>query len=72
LPLGLPLWTADYGQLDVGVKYAITENFKIGFEGQNLTDSVYKQLMQQHSIGLMGRTWFASGPRYTVSASVTY
>ncbi|MFG6486148.1 TonB-dependent receptor [Roseateles sp. BYS78W] len=71
MPLGLPLWTADYGQLDLGVKYAVTEHFKIGFEGQNLTDSVYKQLMQQH-IGLMGRTWFASGPRYTLTASLTY
>ena len=71
MPLGLPIWTADYGQLDLGVFYKVTDNFQLGFEGQNLTDSVYKQLMQQH-IGFMGRTWFASGPRYTVTARYTY
>ncbi|MCE4556649.1 TonB-dependent receptor [Pelomonas cellulosilytica] len=71
MPLGLPLWTADYGQLDLGVFYKVTEQLQLGFEGQNLTDSVYKQLMQQH-IGLMGRTWFASGPRYTVTARYTF
>jgi len=71
MPLGLPLWTADYGQLDLGVHYKLTQNLQIGFEGQNLTDSVYKQLMQQH-IGFMGRTWFASGPRYTLTARLTY
>ncbi len=71
MPLGLPIWTADYGQLDLGVFYKVTENFQLGFEGQNLTDSVYKQLMQQH-VGFMGRTWFASGPRYTVTARYTF
>ncbi|MFG6439291.1 TonB-dependent receptor [Roseateles sp. LKC17W] len=71
MPLGLPIWTADYGQLDMGVQYRFTNNLTFAFEGQNLTDSVYKQLMQQH-IGMMGRTWFASGPRYTLSARLTY
>jgi TonB-dependent receptor len=71
MPLGLPIWTADFGQLDLGVQYRFTDKLTFAFEGQNLTDSVYKQLMQQH-IGMMGRSWFASGPRYTVSARLTY
>jgi TonB-dependent receptor len=71
MPLGLPVWTADFGQLDLGVQYRFTDKLTFAFEGQNLTDSVYKQLMQQH-IGMMGRSWFASGPRYTLSARLTY
>jgi iron complex outermembrane receptor protein len=67
MPLGLPVWTADYGQLDAGVQFKATDKLTLEFQGQNLTDSVYKQLMQQH-IGLMGRSWFVSGPRYTLSA----
>jgi iron complex outermembrane recepter protein len=71
LPLGLPIWTADFGQLDLGVQYRFTDKLTFAFEGQNLTDAIYKQLMQQH-IGMMGRSWFASGPRYTLSARLTY
>ena len=71
MTLGLPIWTAAYGQLDLGAFYKVTENFTVGFEGQNLTDSVYKQLMQQH-VGMMGRTWFVSGPRYTVTARYAF
>jgi len=71
MPLGLPIWTDAYGQLDLGVQYRFTDNLTFAFEGQNLTDSVYKQLMQQH-IGFMGRSWFASGPRYSVSARLNF
>ncbi|MFG6429699.1 TonB-dependent receptor [Roseateles sp. LYH14W] len=71
MPLGLPIWTADFGQLDAGVQYKFNDKLTFSLEGQNLTDAVYKQLMQQH-IGFTGRTWFVSGPRYTVSARLNY
>ncbi|RZA07538.1 MAG: TonB-dependent receptor, partial [Proteobacteria bacterium] len=47
LPLGLPIWTADFGQLDLGIQYKFNDHLTLAFEGQNLTDSIYKQLMQQ-------------------------
>ena len=71
MPLGLPIWTADFGQLDLGIQYRFTDKLTFAFEGQNLTDAIYKQLMQQH-IGMMGRSWFASGPRYSLSARLNY
>jgi hypothetical protein len=43
----------------------------IGFEGTNLTDAKYRQLMQQHT-GLMGRAWFVSGPRYSVKMRYSF
>ncbi len=65
----LPTWVDDYGQLDASIFYNITDNLRFGFEAQNLTDSTYRQLMDQH-IGTKGRAWFKSGPRYV--AKVTY
>ena len=66
---GLPVWADDYGQLDASVFYKITENLTFGIEAQNLTDSKFKQLMQQ-STGINGRAWFSTGRR--VAAQVRY
>ncbi len=67
----LPLYAANYGSLDGGVFYKINDHVTIGAEAQNLTDSVYKELMQQH-IGLMPFAWYKSGPSYSVQLRVTY
>ncbi|HSW03512.1 TonB-dependent receptor [Aquabacterium sp.] len=72
LPLGLPLWADDYGQLDIGVHYKLLQDkLSIGFEAQNVTNAVYKQMMQQN-IGMKGHVWQASGPRYAVSMRYTF
>ena len=68
---GLPTWADSYGELDASIFYKVTENFTLGLEGSNLTDSTYKQLMQQH-IGMKGRAWFSSGPRYAVQARYSF
>ncbi len=67
----LPTWADAYGQLDAGVYYKWNDNLTLGLEGQNLTDATYKQLMQQH-IGMMGRAWFNTGRRYTLSARMSF
>jgi iron complex outermembrane receptor protein len=71
LPLGLPLWGDDYGQLDAGIQYRFDDNLTLSLEGRNLTDSMYKQLMQQH-IGTFGHNYFTSGRSYTVSLRYTF
>ena len=45
---GLPIWADDYGQLDGGVSYKFNENFRLDFQGTNLTDAKYKQIMTHH------------------------
>lgn len=67
----LPTWGDDYGQLDLGVFYKVNDQLTLGFEGQNLTDERYDQLMQQH-IGLKGRAYFSTGPRYTLQARYSF
>jgi TonB-dependent receptor len=67
----LPTWADSYGTLDASVFYQVNEKMSIGFEGTNLTDAKYRQLMQQHT-GLMGRAWFVSGPRYSVKMRYSF
>lgn len=67
----LPTWADSYGTLDASVFYQATEKLSIGLEGTNLTDSKYRQLMQQHT-GMMGRAWFVSGPRYSIKMRYSF
>ena len=68
---GMPVWAAGYGQLDASVAYRFENNLQIALEAQNLTNSTYKQEMQQQP-GDMGRYWYVTGPRYTVSARYAF
>jgi iron complex outermembrane recepter protein len=68
---GVPVWAAGYGQLDGSISYKFDNNVQLAFEGQNLTNTTYKQLMQQH-VGMMGRYWYVTGPRYTLSMRYSY
>ena len=71
LPIGLPLWGDSYGQLDAGVHYKVDDNMTLSLEGQNLTNSMYRQLMQQH-LGMLKHNFFTSGRIYTVSMRYTF
>jgi iron complex outermembrane receptor protein len=67
----LPVWTDQYGQVDASLFYKINENMTFGLDGTNLTDAIFKQTMQQH-IGMKGRSWYASGPRYSAKLRVNF
>ncbi|WP_348698197.1 TonB-dependent receptor [Duganella fentianensis] len=67
----LPTWSDAYGQLDASMFYKFTDKLQLGLEAQNLTDSTYKQLMQQN-IGMMGRAWFKTGRRVVAKLSYDF
>ena len=67
----LPTWGGAYGQLDMGLHYKVTENLSFAFEAQNLNNALYKQYMQQ-GIGLMDRSAFYTGRRYTLQARYSF
>ena len=71
LAWGLPIYADGYGEMDAGIFYKFDDHITIGLEGTNLTDSTYKQSMQQH-IGLMGRAYFTSGPSYNAQLRYTF
>ena len=59
----LPMWGGSYGQVDMGIHYKISNNLSLAFEASNLTDSIYRQYMQQ-GIGLKERSASHIGRRY--------
>ncbi|MYM24823.1 TonB-dependent receptor [Duganella sp. FT135W] len=67
----LPTWSDAYGQLDASMFYKFTDKLQLGLEAQNLTDSTYKQLMQQN-VGMMGRAWFKTGRRVVAKLSYDF
>ena len=67
----LPTWGGSYGQLDLGLHYKVSENLSVAIEGQNLSDALYKQYMQQ-GIGMKERSAFYAGRRYTVQARYSF
>ena len=71
LPIGLPLWGDSYGQLDGGVHFKVSDGLTVSLEGQNLTNAMYRQLMQQH-IGMMKHNYFTSGRRWEASMSYSF
>ena len=71
LNYALPLWAAAYGQVDASIFYKFANNLSIGAEVQNLTNTIFKQKMQQH-VGMIDHAWISSGPRYSLSARYTF
>jgi outer membrane receptor protein involved in Fe transport len=55
----------------MGIHYKVTDNLTVAFEGQNLTDALYKQYMQQ-GIGLKERSAFYTGRRYTLQMRYSF
>lgn len=67
----LPTWSDDYGQVDAGVQYKVTDNLALSLDVQNLTNEVDHQLMQQH-IGFKTRAMNYTGRRFSVQASYQF
>ena len=59
-----PLWYDDHGQLDGSIFYNVNDNFTIGLQGTNLTNSQSETIMMLNNEGLeAGRSWFVSDRR---------
>lgn len=71
IQFGLPVYGADYGQLDGGIFYKITDKVTFGLEAQNLLDSTYKELVQQH-VGFHGLAWYKSGRSFSAQIRMTF
>jgi iron complex outermembrane recepter protein len=67
----LPTWSDDYGQIDAGITYRVSDKFSLSLEAANLNNALARQLMQQN-IGMMTRAVNYTGRRYTVQASYSF
>ncbi len=71
ISFGLPVYGDDYGQLDGGIFYKINDHVTLGLEAQNLTDAVYKEVVQQH-VANHGLAWYKSGRSFTAQVRMTF
>jgi TonB-dependent receptor len=64
-----PVYTEDYGQLDMSASYDLTENFTLSFEAINMTDENQRTFGRHEA---MTRTIYQTGPRYLVGARYSF
>ncbi|WP_220272521.1 TonB-dependent receptor [Alteromonas aestuariivivens] len=68
-----PLWYDDHGQLDGSLFYNINDNFTVGLQGTNLTNSQSETIMMLNNDGLeAGRSWFVSDRRIALVARANF
>lgn len=68
---GLPTWGGAYGQVDLGLQYKVTDNLRLGVQAGNVTNSVYKQYMQQ-GVGMKLRSAFYTGRSFGAQLNYTF
>ena len=68
---GLPLYGDNYGELDASLFFKFTPNITLGLLALNVTDSIYKELQQQH-VATTTFAWYDSGRTYSAQLRVTF
>lgn len=73
IQIALPVYSADYGTLDAGIRFKVTDNFSFGVQGTNLTGATARTLMGGYPGGkLVGRSWFQSDRRISTGISLSF
>jgi TonB-dependent receptor len=71
--ISLPIYGANYGQLEAGVRFKVTENFSFSVQGANLTNSMQRTLQGGYPGGnLYGRSWFQSDRRISTGINLAF
>ncbi len=73
IQIALPVYGDNYGTLDAGVRFKVTDRFSWGVQGTNLTASTQRTIMGGYPGGaLVGRSWFQSDRRLAVGINLAY
>jgi len=73
IQIALPIYGANYGQLEAGVRFKVTENFSFSIQGTNLTNSMQRTLMGGYpGDKLYGRSWFQTDRRISTGISLAF
>jgi TonB-dependent receptor len=71
--VSLPVYGGNYGQLEAGIRFKVTENFSWGVQGTNLTNSTQHTLQGGYPGGkLYGRSWFQSDRRISTGINLAF
>jgi TonB-dependent receptor len=71
--IALPIYGGNYGSVDAGVRFKVTDNFSFGIQGTNLTAATQRTLMGGYPGGkLVGRSWFQSDRRISTGINLSF
>lgn len=71
--IALPIYGGNYGSLDAGVRFKVTDNFSFGIQATNLTAATQRTLMGGYPGGkLVGRSWFQSDRRISTGINLSF
>lgn len=70
IPYALPVYGDDFGQLDGSVFVKLNSKLNAGLEVKNITDSIYRELRQQH-FGTTPLAWYDSGRSFYLQLRLT-
>ena len=70
--IGLPVYGADYGQLDVGLNYNINDHLRLWIQGNNVTNAVTKTQMEILPGKRYTRSWFVYDQRIDVGLNFKF
>ena len=69
----LPLYSASYGQIDLGGSYKINDHINLSLEASNVTNSVPRTLQGGYPNGdLLPRSWFMADRRVNFTIHLSY
>jgi len=69
----LPIYVEGEGHLDASLFWSIDDNWKVGIQGTNLTNTITKTKMQINQEGdTKGRSWFEKDRRYSFVVRATF
>ncbi|WP_028966461.1 TonB-dependent receptor [Sphingomonas phyllosphaerae] len=73
IQIALPVYGDNYGSLDAGVRFKVTENFSFGIQGTNLTAATQRTVMGGYPGGeLVGRSWFQADRRISTGINLSF
>lgn len=73
IQIALPVYGDNYGSLDAGVRFKVTENFSFSVQGTNLTASTQRTVMGGYPGGeLVGRSWFQADRRISTGINLSF
>ncbi|WP_277982579.1 TonB-dependent receptor [Sphingomonas faeni] len=71
--IALPIYGGNYGSIDAGVRFKVTDYLSFGVQGTNLTASTQRTLMGGYPGGkLVGRSWFQADRRISTGINLAF
>ena len=71
--IALPIYGGNYGSVDAGVRFKVTDYLSFGVQGTNLTAATQRTLMGGYPGGkLVGRSWFQADRRISTGINLAF